>query len=177
MYAHQLFRWGTLFVVACAVMMATGCQTTGLNSAAAKSRRAVGAIRRVHCIYDQDPWLNVDVHGDRDPEGIQYRVFLDTGDGIGVLRDGTLHIDMYMIVRKGTRKVDRVKISDWHYSTSRFHTIAQPGLLGEGYHVYIVWARKDTAGKEVELITTYESPAGAQVRSGTKRFRVPDYPA
>jgi hypothetical protein len=39
----------------------------------------------------------------------------------------------------------------------------------------LVWATKDVAGHEVEIIVQYEDPKGNLSRSGTKRLRVPKY--
>jgi hypothetical protein len=132
-------------------------------------------IRRVRCLYEQKPWLNLDKAGDRDPEGIRYRIFLDPDTGRGVLREGTFHIELYRIDRVGPDQVERTLASDWHYPTSAVHRIAKPGMLGEGYFVHLVWAEKDIAGHEIELITWFEDPEGMKARSGTKRLRVPKY--
>jgi hypothetical protein len=48
-------------------------------------------------------------------------------------------------------------------------------MLGEGYFVHLMWAEKDIAGHEIELITRFEDPEGRGARSGTKRLRVPKY--
>ena len=36
-------------------------------------------------------------------------------------------------------------------------------------------ARKDIAGKEIEIVTRFENPDGSTVSAGTKRLRVPKY--
>lgn len=166
-------------------LVSTGCQTTPRSSepgakASEKSKRSRSRkppIRRVRCLYEQRPWLNLDKAGDRDPEGIRYRAFLDpeTGEGRGVLRDGMFHIELYRIDRTIDGTIQRTLASDWHYPTSDVHTIAKPGMLGEGYFVHLVWADKGIAGKEIELITTFEDPDGRKARSATKRMRVPKY--
>ena len=170
--ALTLFSCG--LVVAATVV---GCQTPGGHSASGRlfGKRSANPIRRVICVYDQKPWLNLDVMGDRDPEGIRYRVFLDPGDGNGVHRDGTLHVEMYQIDRVRKGEVQRTLVSDWHYPTSEVHTIAKPGMLGDGYYLYLRWARKDIPGHEVEIVTRFEDEHGRLAKSGTKRFRVPKY--
>lgn len=144
------------------------------RNASATRRHREDSVRRVVCLYDQRPWLNADAAGDRDPEGIQFRVFLDQDKDKGVLRDGTLHIEMYMIGRKEGGEVDRKLVSDWHYPTSQFNTV-KANILGYGYHVQLRWARKETAGHEIELITNFEDADGRITRAGTKRLRVPKY--
>jgi hypothetical protein len=129
----------------------------------------------VRCLYDQRPWLNLDKAGDRDPEGICYRVFLDPGTGRGVLAEGTFHIEMYQIDRSLEGELTRTLVSDWHYPTSAVHTIAEPGMLGEGYFLHLMWASKEIAGNEIEIITQFEDKAGRKVRSATKTWRVPKY--
>ena len=136
----------------------------------------MAAIRHVACIYNQRPWLNLDSAGDRDPEGIRFRIFLDPGTGKGVWRDGTFHIEMYEIKRMSDLRVERVLVSDWHYPTDAVTTVVSK-MLGQGYHVRLRWASKDVAGHEVELITRFEDAEGRATRSGTKRFRVPKYPS
>lgn len=131
-------------------------------------------IRQVVCLFDQRPWLSLDAAGDRDPEGLQFRIFLVDGNTRGVLRDGTLHIDMYRLRRLEDGSVDRQLSSDWHYPTSELTTV-KSNMLGEGYSVKLRWAEKDVAGTEIEILARFESPAGDAVRSGTKRLRVPKY--
>jgi len=132
-------------------------------------------ILSVRCLYEQKPWLSLDKAGDRDPEGLRYRVFLDTGTGRGILAKGVFHIQMYHIASTPQRGVERTLVSDWHYSTDQVHTIAKPGLMGDGYFVYLMWASKDIAGQEIEVVTEFEDTYGQRVRSGTKRLRVPKY--
>lgn len=129
----------------------------------------------MRCIYDQKPWLNLDAEGDRDPEGVMIRTFLDTGTQYGVHREGKFHVEMYKIVKVSETKVERKLASDWHYSTSEIPKIKTPGMLGDGYVLHLVWATKDVAGHEVEFIVQYEDPKGNLSRSGTKRLRVPKY--
>ncbi len=160
------------------VVSATGC--VGSRSAAGQAKtppswKSDGVIRHVRCLYEHRPWLNLDRAGDRDPEGIRYRVFLDAGDSRGVLRDGMFHIELYMIGRDDQGEPTRRLVSDWHYPTSKVHTIAKPGKLGEGYFLYLRWARKDVAGHEIEIITKFQDEYGNTARSGTKRIPVPKY--
>lgn len=118
--------------------------------------------------------MNLDVAGDRDPEGFQYRIFLDTGTGRGVLRDGKFRIDLYRIDRTPSGEIERTLISDWVYPTSVFPTI-DSSVLGLGYRISLRWATKDTAGHEVEVVTRYEDPDGNIVSAATKQLRVPKY--
>lgn len=131
-------------------------------------------IRQVVCLFDQRPWLSLDAAGDRDPEGLQFRIFLVDGSTRGVLRDGTMHIDMYRLRRMEDGTVDRRLASDWHYPTSELTTI-KSNMLGDGYNVKLRWAEKDVAGTEIEILARFESSAGDAARSGTKRLRVPKY--
>ncbi len=155
-----------------------GCQsadpasTDGTPKPSSRGRSA--NVRGVRCLFDQKPWLNADAAGDRDPEGITYRVFLDTGTGQGVLRDGTFYVEMYEIKRAPTGEIERTLVSDWRYPTKRFGTISAK-ILGKGYHMQLRWAKKDIAGREIELITQFIDPAGNATRSATKRLRVPKY--
>jgi hypothetical protein len=129
----------------------------------------------VRCLYDTRPWLtNLDRSGDRDPEGIWFRVVLDPGTMQGVFRDGTFHIELYQIDRKPGGFVERILVSDWHYPTETW-TRFSGGWIGEGYLIQLRWHDKALAGKEVEIVTQYEDPEGRTFRSGTKRFRVPRY--
>ena len=156
--------------------------TTGMRRNADGKRPGAGRrggeplrIRRVICVFDQKPWLNLDVAGDRDPEGIRFRVFLDAGTGKGILADGTFHVEMYKIDRIAPNELQRTLICDWHYPTSAVHTIAKPGWLGEGYFMHLRWHDKEVAGREIEMITLFEAPDGNVARSATKRLRVPKY--
>lgn len=178
---RSVLAWGLLaFSVVGACQTSDGGRTAkpglfGLRWGQARSDSKTPRIRRVICLYERKPWLNLDAAGDRDPEGIRYRVFLDAGAGKGVLADGNFKIEMYGLKRNAEGNLDRTLVSDWHYPTSRVHTIAKPGMLGEGYFLYLRWASKDIAGMEIELITTFEDAAGNTARSATKRFRIPKY--
>ncbi len=160
-----------------AVVVIGGCQSPGAGGRATAGRNtpARDLVRRVRCVYDQNPWINVDRLGDRDPEGVRFRVFLDRGTGTGVLHDGTFHVEMYQVERSQQGKKSRRLVSDWHYPTSRVATIAKPGMLGRGYYLQLVWASKDIAGKNVEMIVFFEDSQGNIARSETKSFRVPKY--
>ena len=154
-----------------------GCQTprNGIKTERQVARRRQQEpIRHVFCLYDQRPWLNVDTAGDRDPEGIRFRIFLLPETGRGVLRDGTFHIDMYRIDRKSPDEIERTLVSDWHYPTSAFQPV-NAKILGMGYHLRLRWGKKSIPGHEVEVITRFEDRNGNAVRSGTKRLRVPKY--
>jgi len=155
-----------------------GCRTTrgdGDTAGKVAARRSrEHPVRGVVCVYEQKPWLNVDAAGDRDPEGIHYRVYLDVGKDKAELRDGTFRIEMYRIDRKSLGEIERKLVSDWEYPTSDFQRVKSK-LLGMGYHLRLRWASKDIAGKEVEIITQFKGVDGTIVRSGTKRLRVPEY--
>lgn len=170
------WKWVGVIVLITLLIGLEGCQVGGSGSrSSARRHGAYERIRRVACLYDKECWLNLDKAGDQDPEGIRYRVFLDPGTGRGVLAEGTFHVQMYMIDRLPDGTVRRPLASDWHYATSDVHTIAKPGMLGEGYWLFLMWATKDIAGKEIEMVTEFEDLSGNRVRSGTKRFRVPKY--
>jgi len=173
-----MLRWGWGrggFLIALLVGI-EGCQVGGSGSRSPTRRQGrYERIRRVACLYDKECWLNLDQAGDQDPEGIRYRVFLDPGTGRGVLAEGTFHVQMYLIDKLPDGTIRRPLVSDWHYATSAVHTIAKVGMLGEGYWLFLRWATKDIAGKEIEIFTEFEDLAGKKVRSGTKRFRVPKY--
>ena len=165
--------------VGCQAPSRTDQSQAGVTASRKRTRSQGPPIRRVRCLYEQRPWLNLDKAGDQDPEGMRYRIYLDpkTGAGKGVHRDGMFHIELYRIDRVGEGKVERTLASDWHYPTSAVHKIAKPGMLGEGYFVHLMWADKDIAGHEIEIITWFEDPEGKKARSGTKRLRVPKYPS
>jgi len=154
-----------------------GCRSgDGSRAGHGRAQRHAPIVRRIACIYDQKPWINLDLAGDRDPEGVSVRVFLDPGTGRGVLVDGTFHIEMYRIDRSGdASQPARKLISDWHYASSEVPRIARPGMLGNGYVLQLRWATKDVPGHEIELITRFEDRFGNLTQAGTKRLRVPKY--
>ena len=155
-------------------LTAAGCRTADGTGPSSRRHSRASDIHGVRCLFDQKPWLNADTAGDRDPEGIRYRVFLDTGVGKGVLRDGTFYVEMYQVDRSPSGEIERTLVSDWRYPTSQFGTVAAR-ILGKGYHLQLRWAKKDIAGHEIELITQYLDPDGNATRSATKRLRVPRY--
>jgi hypothetical protein len=167
-------RWGrgTGIGVVVVALIGGGCHRGGAGPALRHSRPS--DIHGVRCLYDPKPWLNADAAGDPDPEGIRYRVFLDTGSGKGVLRDGRFHIEMYEVRRSDTGELERTLASDWWIPTSEVGTVSAK-ILGKGYKLQLRWAKKDTAGHEIELITQYIDPDGNVTRSATKRLRVPKY--
>lgn len=140
-------------------------------------KRPGAIVRGVRCLYNERPWLNLDVFGDRDPEGLCYRAFLDTGDGYGMFLDGRFDIEMYRIDPSPDGKAGRSLISDWHYPSSEVNTIGDPGMLGDGYVLCLRWAQKGLAGSEIEILTTFTDWDGNSARSATKRLRVPKYPS
>lgn len=174
----MLNRVGT---ISCSLLLVSSIMLAGCRapndgrSGHGWGKRKNPRIRRVVCIYGQRPWLNLDKDGDRDPEGLRFRVFLDTGDGRGVLVDGTFRVEMYVVERQPDGELTRTLSSDWVYPSHAIHTIAKPGMLGEGYFLYLYWSNKSTAGKEIEIVVEFEDEAGNKVRSGTKRLRVPKY--
>lgn len=159
------------------VMLCMGCQTTPkVAGSTGRSIPAVDrqAIRQLVCLFDQRPWLNLDAAGDEDPEGFRFRVFLDTGSGQGIHRDGKFYIQLYQIGRTPQGDLDRKLVSDWHLATEDIQPLKSK-MLGYGYHIMLRWATKSIAGHEVEVVTTFEDAYGRKVRSGTKRLRVPKY--
>ncbi len=160
------------------ILLSLGClagEPSGLSTSEDAPRRGRPSdVRGVRCLFDQKPWLNADAAGDRDPEGITYRVFLDSGSGKGVLREGTFYVEMYEIRREDSGEIKRAMVSDWRYPTGHFDTVSAK-ILGKGYVLRLRWAKKDIAGREVEMITQFIDPAGNATRSATKRLRVPKY--
>jgi hypothetical protein len=53
--------------------------------------------------------------------------------------------------------------------------VVSANLLGQGYHLRLVWAKKEIAGSEVEVVTSFEDAAGNVVRGATRRLHVPKY--
>ncbi len=172
--AVRTLRWGRGTGIGVVVVALTvgGCHKGGAGSPVHHSRPS--DIHGVRCLYDPKPWLNADAAGDPDPEGIRYRVFLDTGSGKGVLRDGRFHIEMYEVRRSDTGEIERTLASDWWIPTNELGTVSAK-ILGKGYKLQLRWAKKDTAGHEIEVITQYIDPDGNVTRSATKRLRVPKY--
>jgi len=156
----------------CVLLFSTGgCRFFGRASIFSGPQRPV---RHVICIYQQKPWVSADAKGDRDPEGLRYRVFLDVGKKRGVLRDGTFNIEMYTVSRGKDGKKRRELVSDWHYPASTFAKI-HAKILGEGYLLNLRWASKSIAGHDIEIVTSFEDPSGKITRATTKRLRVPKY--
>jgi len=175
MNRHRRLLCALLFGVS--LLASAGCHSAGKGSTRGSSsgRGKSEPIRNVVCLFDQKPWINADAQGDRDPEGIRYRVFLDDGKGKGVLRDGEFRIEMYEIGRDATSgQMKRTLVSDWVYGTDKFRTV-EAKVLGKGYHLALRWAKKGVVGREIELITLFEDPEGNIARSGTRRLRVPKY--
>jgi len=165
--------------IAALALVAGGCRTpsesaAGSQTSASRRSHSGGGIHGVRCLFDQKPWLNADAAGDPDPEGLRYRVFLDTGSGKGVLRDGTFYVEMYDVRRGPSGAIERTLSSDWRYPTSELGTVSAK-ILGKGYMLQLRWAKKDTAGHEIEVITSFIDRDGNTTRSATKRLRVPKY--
>lgn len=163
--------------LASGLLVTAACHTTGTADASKRPsahRRHEKPIQRVLSLFDQRPWLNLDVAGDRDPEGVHYRVFLDDGSGKGVHRDGSFEVEMYELRRQEDGLAARTLISDWKMPTSGVQGV-KSRLLGMGYHIQLRWASKATAGREVELVTRYRAPDGRVLQAATKQLRVPKY--
>ncbi len=171
--AHRNRRARLAVVV---LLVLAGCHSARLSRRSPKGHRASGEppIRGVVCLFDQKPWISTDAAGDRDPEGIRYRVFLDVGAARGVFRDGKFHIEMYRIEKGDGGEMQRTLVSDWHYPVDAFPQISAR-VLGQGYIIQLRWAKKDLAGSEVEFITQFEDTDGNISRGATKRLRVPKY--
>jgi len=155
----------------------SGCRAAREARTVREQRRDDGRppVRRVVCLYSDNPWLNLDKAGDRDPEGLWYYVYLSTGSEPGQLRDGLIEVEMYRIEHSLDGTTSRTLDSEWRYATEDLPAIRKPGLLGDGYALLLCWNRKDTAGHEIELITTFEDTLGRRTRSETKSMRVPKY--
>jgi len=155
----------------------TGCQASDSAKKAVHASQSVplsDRVRRVVSLFDQKPWLNLDVAGDRDPEGIHYRVFLDSGSNQGELRDGEFRVELYLINRTAEDKVERRLFSDYVLPTASIPQVKSQ-VLGLGYHLHLRWAEKEIAGHEIEVITAFKDAAGGITRSATKRLHVPRY--
>jgi len=162
-------------LVGCAILLSTfGCRLTGRNTGAGGLFGDGSDVRHVICLYDRRPWLSADAEGDRDPEGLRFRVFLDKGNNRGAYSDGTFHIDMYGISRDENGKKKRTLVSDWHYPTSTF-TRVRAKIMGDGYVISLRWASKEIAGTDIEIVTTFEDVAGRKTQASTRRLRVPNY--
>lgn len=187
--AKSLLAQGVALAV---VIAALGCQSNGgrtapsqtmgsqttvsQSSGGSHSANLPPAIRRVSCFYPRQPFLNLDMEGDRDPEGIQYRAYLDTGTLPSVLRDGEFHIEMYTLTRLPD-ETKRELVSDWHYSTSEITTIRpkKGNIFGPGYLLSLRWAAKDLPGQDIEIVTRFVDEYGREARAETKSFKVPKY--
>jgi hypothetical protein len=131
-------------------------------------------VRHVVCLFDGKPWLNLDRAGDRDPEGLWYRVYLKTADDRGVLRDGRLDVEMYRIDRDAQGNETRTLVADWHYPTSAFDVIDRAGVLGQGYVLKFSWRKDmDLPGSEIEIVTVFTDEYGNTARSSTYSLRIP----
>jgi hypothetical protein len=131
-------------------------------------------IRHVVCLFDSKPWLNLDRAGDRDPEGLLYRVYLKTADDRGVLRDGRFDVEMYRIDRDAQGKETRTLAADWHYPTGAFDVIDRAGVLGQGYILKFSWRKDmDLPGSEIEIVTVFTDEYGNTARSSTYCLRIP----
>jgi hypothetical protein len=128
----------------------------------------------VRTLFELRPWLNLDATGDPDPEGVHYRVFLDDGRQRGVWLDGTFLVELYDVTRQPDGTAGRTLLSDWTVATSDVQRL-ESRLLGRGYHMRLRWAKKGTAGREVEIVTRYRAPDGRVFQAATKRLRVPKY--
>ncbi len=158
----------TILMCACAFASAvtiSGCQS--LRTA------DDGRVRSVICLYENDAWLNLDRAGDLDPEGVTYKVYLKTGDTTSVLRDGIFHISIYEVDRDKEGNATRTLHADYHYPTSDIHRIKKMGLMGPGYQVALLFHNKNVVGKEIDIVTIYEAPDGYEIRSQTRRLKVP----
>lgn len=170
------------------ITCASGCRNRDRNREVDAAPRERGVSRSappeshprdiagVRCLFEAKPWLNLDRAGDRDFEGLQYRVYLDPGNGKCVHREGTIHVELYVIELPLDPKAEtkRTLASDWHYPTAQIPQLVSP-ILGEGYHVHLRWGDKQISGHDVEIITMFEDKHGNTTRSATKLFRVPKY--
>lgn len=172
-------------ILAGGLLLASGCRSANQSQPAqpskqvrigstSGSKQGDGRVRRVVTMFDQRPWLNADSAADRDPEGVRYKVFLDTGGDRAKLVEGTFHVEIYQLDPKPDGGYERALISDYHYPASTFIPV-RANILGDGYHLKLHWAKKDVAGHEIEIITTFEDQDGNKARSDTKRLRVPKY--
>lgn len=170
-------RLGVSLIALTLVLPGVGCRILGTH-ATGTHRRPPGQplIRRIVCMYDQRPWLNLDKKGDLGVEGFWFRMFLDPGTGRGTWAEGTIHIEMYRVDRSGGGLPEvRTLVSDWHYDSMEVPRIAKPGMLGDGYVPQLVWADKALAGREVDVVVSFEDADGNIARAGTKRLAIPVY--
>lgn len=170
----QQYKILTMVLILIAFIQA-GCRTTDTHSRTGKFRRGQPLVRRLACLYEKKPWLDkLDLAGDRDPEGIKFRVFLDPGTGKGVWMEGMFQVEMYQIDRNEKGEITRTLVSDWIYPSSAINRLNSK-ILGNGYYFLLRWHSKDIAGHEIELVTQFKDANGWIVRASTKRFAVPKY--
>jgi len=157
-------------------LASTACQSTGGSTA---FRTSDGSrppeLNHVVTIYNKNPWLNADAAGDPDPEAVKFKVFLfrSRSDARSVLRNGIFHIDMYRIRRERGREVSRDLVADYHYSTDRVPRIPQPGLMGPGFIIGLLFPDKSIAGTEIAILVTFEDEFGNMIRAQPKSLVVP----
>ena len=154
----------------------TACQSSGGSAAVGTNDGSRPAeLNHVVTVYNKNPWLNADRAGDPDPEAIKFKVFLfrSRSDARSVLRNGIFHIDMYKIRREAGREVSRDLVADYHYSTDRVKRIPQPGLMGPGFIIGLLFPDKSIAGQEITILVTFEDEFGNMIRAQPKSLAVP----
>ncbi|MHC5110941.1 MAG: hypothetical protein ACYTHJ_13810 [Planctomycetota bacterium] len=178
--ACMVVMMATIFIVAgcSAPQPDAGARQGGATSSQDQSQDQVPdrsqwpkAVVAVRCLYDSRPFFSYD--GDTLPDSIRYRVFLDTGDNVGIMRSGKFHIELYKLERYRDGTVKRKLICEWDRLSSEMNTIAKPGLLGEGF-VFQLWTgTNDISGKEIEISTVFEDEYGRKARSVTRHVASP----
>jgi hypothetical protein len=156
-------------------LAATACRSSGGIGAILTSGPRPPEINHVVAIYNKNPWLNADRAGDPDPEAVKFKVFLyrSKADRHAVIRDGTFHIEMYRVDRRGGREVNRELVADYHYPTSQVQRIPDPGKMGPGFGIGLVFPTKDISGQEITIAVTFEDQHGNKVRGEPKALMVP----
>ncbi len=166
------------------VLLVAGCQGSAGPNAGPVLRDDIVAIQQYP---PTDPWL-------RDEEGrvvgLRTRVYFLPGAQEqevpkGVFVAGTIRATLHAVVPLSDGGYSRQLVHEWSFDTREAEgfRIRRPSVMGESYGLILRWPTElDLAGREIQVMLSYQRKDGEIIARRGTRFRVPallgaQYPA
>jgi hypothetical protein len=159
-----------------ALTLAIGCQAPG--PAIPTGRELRDDIVAIQQFPPTNPWVRDEAGR---VVGLLTRVYFLPSAGQketpkGVFVPGVIKAALYAMVPREHGGLARVPVTEWSFDRREAEglRINHPSVMGESYGLVLRWpASADVAGREIQLVLSYERMDGERVvRRGT-RFRVP----
>ncbi len=158
-----------------ALSLAGGCQAPGPAATGHELRDDIVAIQQYP---PTNPWL-------RDEEGrvvgLLTRVYFLPSAGQqetpkGVFVPGVIKAALYAMLPRDDGSFERVLVTEWSFDQNEAQglRINRPSVMGESYGLVLRWPNSaGIAGREIQVVLSYQRLDGESIARRGTRFRVP----